>query len=584
MRVFLDLMWFFKTRKRHYIFGILMLVCVTLLSLVPPQIVGRLVNDIRNKSLTPHILAVWLLIIGIIALTMYVLRYFWRILLFGSAVQLSTLLRRQLYDHFTRMSPKFYQEHRVGDLMAHATNDISAVESTAMDGILTLVDSLTSGTLVIATMALTISWKLTLIALLPMPIIAVTTQFYGTILHRRFTKAQAAFSDTNDKVQENISGMRVIKAFGQEDAEEAAFAELTEDVVAKNLAVAKIDALFDPTIGIVVALSYFLSFGAGAWFVAHGQLNLGQLTTFSIYLGQLIWPMLAFGWLFNIVERGRASNDRIRILLGTKTDIVDRKNAVDATPSGDILYNVEEFRYPNASEPTLRDIRVTLLRGSTLGIVGRTGSGKTTFLRLLLREFDVEHGDIAIGGRSIYHTTLDSLRSAVAYVPQDHFLFSATIADNIAFAAPDKPLSAIQEAARDAQIHEDILRFPLGYATLVGERGVTLSGGQKQRISIARALLMNAEILILDDALSAVDARTESHILESLRRNRSHKTTIIATHRLSAVEHADLILVLDEGAIVERGSHQELLQLHGVYQKMWDRQQLESMVEEGGIA
>lgn len=584
MRVFLDLMWFFRERKGHYLGGILLLMLVSLLGLIPPQIVGAMVNRIRHHQLTAQEFTHWIFYIAAIALAMYILRYFWRILLFGSAIKLSTELRFQLYRHFTQMSPNFYHKHRIGDLMAHATNDIQAVESTAMDGILTLVDSITTGILVIATMAITISWKLTLIALLPMPIIAITTQLYGKILHRRFTLAQAAFSDINDKVQENISGMRVIKAFGQENSEKQAFADLSKDVIRKNLAVAKIDALFDPTIGIVVTLSYFLSFAAGAWFVLHHQLNLGQLTAFSIYLGQLIWPMLAFGWLFNIVERGHASYDRIRKLLAIKSDIADKPDAINSVPSGSIHYTVHSFTYPESSMPSLQQIYFHLHRGKTLGIVGRTGSGKSTILRLLLREFDVKNGDIQIGEQSIYHYTLDALRQAVAYVPQDHFLFSATIAENIAFAAPDKSFAEIQEAAQMAQIHDDIQQFPNGYNTIVGERGVTLSGGQKQRISIARALLMDAEILILDDALSAVDARTEHRILESLRKNRSGKTTLIATHRLSAVEHADLILVLEDGKIAEYGTHASLCSENGIYRAMWDRQQLESLVEEGGIA
>ncbi len=583
MRVFLDLMWYFKSKKWRYIFAVATLVAVALLALIPPQIVGFTINAIHHHTLTQGQLLEWLLIIAGAALFSYGFRYVWRWLLFGAAIDLSTTLRERLFHHFTQMSPQFYQTKRVGDLMAHATNDIQAVEQTAMEGILTLVDSITTGTVVISTMAITISWQLTIVALLPMPVMAFATSRYGKILHHRFDKAQAAFSDLNDRVQENLSGVRVIKAFGQEEIEIGEFIALSQDVVNKNYAVAKIDALFDPTIQIIVGVSYFLSVAVGAYFVAHGRLSIGGLTTFTMYLGQLIWPMLAFGWLFNIVERGHASYDRIQTLFAIKPDIVDHPGATASPISGDIEYNVVRFNYPGVMRATLADLQFTVRRGQTLGVVGRTGSGKTTLLRLLLREFDIEGGHIAIGGVSIDAAKKETLRAAIAYVPQDHFLFSATIAENIAFARPRASQNDIERAARIAGVHDDIVRFPDGYATVVGERGVTLSGGQKQRISIARALLLDAEILILDDSLSAVDARTEAHILDSLRQERTGRTTLIASHRLSAIQHANLIVVLDGGKVAERGAHVDLMQRDGLYAAMYQRQQLEELVEEGGM-
>jgi ATP-binding cassette, subfamily B, multidrug efflux pump len=559
-----------------------MLVFVALLGLIPPRIIGAFVDNINHHTLTHAMMWMWLAAILTIALIMYVLRYIWRILLFGSAIHLSTLIRKQLYEHFTGMSVAFFHERRIGDLMAHATNDISAIESTAMDGILTLVDSITTGGLVILTMAITINWQLTIVALLPMPLMAYATSRYGTVLHRRFLKAQAAFSDMNDKVQENISGVRAIKAFGQEEAEIESFSALSKDLVEKNVAVAKIDALFDPTIALIVGLSYFLSFAAGSFLVTHHHLTIGQLTTFSIYLGQLIWPMLAFGYLFNVVERGSASYDRVRDLMAVKPSITDRHGAVDVIPSGDVSFRIHSFQYPTAPLPALTDIEVTIRQGQTLGIVGKTGSGKTTLLRLLMREFDVENGCISIGNHSIYDVTRNALRRAIAYVPQEHFLFSTTIAENIAFGNPESSLEEIHSAAKLASVHQDILQFEAGYATMVGERGVTLSGGQKQRLSIARALLLDAEVLILDDSLSAVDAKTETEILTALKNNRQNRTTIISTHRLSAVAHADLIIVLDNGRIIERGTHHELMDLNGWYAFIYRNQQIESLVEQGG--
>ncbi|KPV43708.1 ABC transporter ATP-binding protein [Alicyclobacillus ferrooxydans] len=584
MRVFLDLMWYFKAHKWRYLSGILVLIAISVIMLIPPQIVGMLVDRVSHKTLTTALLIRYGVVILTIAVILYILRYIWRILLFGAAVRLATQLRNQLYDHFTRMSPEFYHERRIGDLMAHSTNDIQAVEQTAMQGIMTFVDSIATGVAVIITMAVSLDWKLTIIALLPLPLVAWSSSYYGSLMHHRFGKAQAAFSDLNDRVQENISGVRVIKAFGQEQVEEVNFRHLSQDVVDKNMAVAKIDALFDPTISLVTGISFFLTIAVGAVFVVHGHLTLGQLTAFTMYLGQLVWPMLAFGWLFNIVERGHASYDRIRVLLATPAAITDHSDAVDAVPEGQIEFHMDAFQYPSQAAPLLKDLHLSVEAGQTLGIVGRTGSGKTTLFKLLLREFDAAEGSIRIGGRPITKYKLNSLRKGMSYVPQDHFLFSASIAENIAFAKPTASFEEIQMAAKIAAIHDDIVRFPAGYGTIVGERGVTLSGGQKQRISIARAILVDADILILDDCLSAVDAKTEQAILESLKANRSARTTLIATHRLSTIEHADYIIVLDDGCIVEQGTHEQLVLQNGWYKDMYQRQQLESLVEQGGTA
>ncbi|QKX51897.1 ATP-binding cassette domain-containing protein [Planococcus glaciei] len=584
MRVFWELGWFFKERKKQYITGVILLLFVAFLGVLPPRIIGFVVDEIGRGTLTPAFLVKWLGILGASALLMYALRYAWRLMIFGSSILLARNLRERLFTHFTRMSPAFYQKRRVGDLMAHATNDLQAVQQTAGIGVLTLVDSIATGGFVIAAMALTVSWKLTLIVLLPMPLMAYMTNYYGKLLHERFHGAQEAFSSLNDKTQESISGMKVIKTFGQEKQDIDDFKRLSDRVVDENIRVARVDSLFDPTISAIIGVCYFLALGFGTYFVMNGEMTIGDMVAFTTYLGLLVWPMLAFGWLFNIVERGRASYDRIRRLLAEPVDIDDREDAVDVRPQGDIVFSLEEFQFTGDDRAALRDVYFTLRRGETLGIVGKTGSGKSAILRLLLREFDHYDGDITFGGISVNDYKKQQLRKAIGYVPQDHFLFSTTIAGNIAFALPDAAMEEVHEAAKLAHIHQDILNFTEGYNTVVGERGVSLSGGQKQRISIARALMMRPELLILDDSLSAVDAKTEEAILSSLKKTRTGATTFITSHRLSAIQHAHQIIVMHEGTVAEIGTHDQLMKKKGRYYEMYELQQLEALVEQGGEA
>lgn len=583
MKVFFKLAWFFKQEKRAYITGIILLFGVALLELVAPKVIGIIVDEINNQTLTAEKLLQWVGLLIIVGITMYILRYIWRIMIFGSSLKLARQLRSRLYEHFTNMSPSFYQSHRTGDLMAHATNDIQAIQQTAGSGVLTLVDSLAVGGCVLMAMGFTISWKLTLNSLLPMPIVAISTNYYGTLLHRRFHKAQQAFSEINDKVQESMSGVKVIRSLGQEKEDLQAFRKKSEDVVYKNMLVARIDSLFDPTIALIVGFSFLIAVCYGSLLVVRGELTVGGLITFTTYLGTLVWPMLAFGWLFNIMERGRASYDRVEKILSQTSAVVNKEDAIQRVASGDVSFAIDTFSYKKNEVLNLKDIHFELKKGETLGVVGRTGAGKTTLLKCLIREYDHFNGELKIGNQDIRNMTLHSVRAAISYVPQDHFLFSTSIGENIAFGKTNASYKEIVRAAEIACIHDDIVQFPEGYDTVVGERGVSLSGGQKQRISIARALLTDAEILILDDCLSAVDAKTEENILTALKRERAQKTTIITAHRLSAIQHADLILVIDEGKIVERGTHEQLMKQTGWYKEMYESQQLEALVEKGGI-
>ncbi|MEK4628369.1 MAG: ABC transporter transmembrane domain-containing protein [Solibacillus sp.] len=582
MKVFFKLGWFFKERKWQYAIGLLMLTLVAILQLIPPKIIGYTIDEIGAGTLTKASLFKFIVVIVFVALGMYVLRYYWRQMIFGSSNYLARTLRQKLHRHFSKMSPSFYQKHRVGDLMAHATNDISAVQQTAGGGVLTLFDSITTGGFVILAMAITIDWRLTLIALIPMPLMALSTTYYGKLLHERFRHAQAAFSDLNDKTQESITGIKVLKTFGQKQQDVDDFTRLSDEVVEKNLKVAKIDSLFDPTISFVVGLSFLLSLGFGTKFILEDAMTVGDLIAFTTYLNILVWPMLAIGMLFNIVERGSVSYDRIERLLNEPIEIDDKKDAISVMPSGDIEFHIDSFTFPGDEKPSLHNVHFELKRGETLGIVGKTGAGKTSILKLILREFEGYDGDIRFGQHSITDYEKLKLREAIGYVPQDHFLFSASIFSNIAFANADATIHEVREAAKLAYIDEDIMGFSDDYKTVVGERGVSLSGGQKQRISIARALLMKPELLILDDSLSAVDARTEEAILQALKEERKNATTIITSHRLSAIQQAHTIIVVDNGTIIEKGTHEQLMALKGSYYEMYELQQLEQLVEQGG--
>lgn len=582
MGIFKKLSWFFKKERKRYILGITFLALTSLANLIPPRILGLMSDQLDQGQITWKNYFIDIVLIILTAIFLYVLRFFWRKQIWGGAAELERQLRSRLFNHFMLMDRTFYQRHRTGDLMAHATNDVSAIQNVAGDGVLTLVDSLMMGVSTMVAMIIFVDWRLTIIALIPLPFLALGAWKLGDRLHDAFDKSQAAFSRLNNKTQESVSGIKVLKTFGQGQQDAEAFDKMVNETININKKVFVWDSLFDPLGTIVIGLTYSITIIYGGLLVAGKILTIGQLVSFIAYIGNMVWPMFAIGYLFNILERGSASYDRVEKLLEEKPLITD-DHADDSLTAkdieGDLRYQIDSFAYPDEPQlPVLKKIDFTLKEGQTLGLVGRVGAGKTTIIQLLLREFDGYDGSITLNGYDIREIPLNVLLRQVSYVPQNNYLFSTSIQKNIAFSDVAAEDTAIVEAAKKSDLHDDILKMPRSYETLVGENGVALSGGQKQRMSIARALLKHSEILILDDALSAVDARTESEILKALRKERAGKTTLIAAHRLTSVMNADLILVLKDGQIVERGNHQELLAEDGWYAEMWRRQELEEKV------
>ncbi|EOV8177779.1 SmdA family multidrug ABC transporter permease/ATP-binding protein [Raoultella planticola] len=579
MRLFAQLSWYFRREWRRYLGAIALLAIIAVLQLIPPKVVGIVVDGVTRQHYTAEKVWMWIGALVLIAVMVYLLRYVWRVLLFGASYQLAVELREDFYRQLSRQHPAFYLRHRTGDLIARATNDVDRVVFAAGEGVLTLVDSMVMGCAVLIVMSTQISWQLTLLALLPMPVMALVIKRNGDALHERFRVAQAAFSSLNDRTQESLTSIRMIKAFGLEDRQSAQFAADAADTGRKNMRVARIDARFDPTIYIAIGTANLLAIGGGSWMVLQGSMTLGQLTSFVMYLGLMIWPMLALAWMFNIVERGSAAYSRIRTML-EEAPTVNDGHELAPEGRGALSVAVREFIYPQVNKASLEKVNFVLQPGQMLGICGPTGAGKSTILALIQRHFDVTQGDIRFHDIPLTRLQLDSWRARLAVVNQTPFLFSDTVANNIALGRPDATPEQIEHVARLASVHDDILRLPQGYETEVGERGVMLSGGQKQRISIARALLLEAEILILDDALSAVDGRTEHQILHNLRQWGEGRTVIISAHRLSALTEASEILVMQHGHIVQRGRHDGLVAQPGWYRDMYRYQQLEAALDD----
>mgnify|MGYP002394983960 CR=1 FL=1 len=569
MRMLLMLIW---SHRKAVGIGILALVGVDGLQLLVPKIFERIIDQLAQGAATFEKLLI--LAGGVVGVYvgMGLFRFLWRYFLIGTSHRIDRDMRQNLYDHLLRLSPQYYDRTKVGDIMAHATNDIQAIRMATGMAALASFDALLLAVSTI-TIMITMNLRLTLLALIPLPILSVTMLRFGKLVHKRFTAVQEAFSELSEKAQESLSGVRVIKAYGDEESECRYFSKKASNCAEQNIHLAKVWGLFMPIISALAMASLAILLGVGGRMVVYGTVSLGQFVAFSSYLMMLTWPMMAVGWVVNMLQRGTASMKRLRRILSTPPDIADGEH--DGIADNSLEVRGLRFTYPGTDTEVLHGIDFRLPPNSTLGIVGRTGSGKTTLVEVMMRLYDPPPGTVFAGGRDVTELKVESLRSMFAYVPQETFLFAMPISDNIAFGTDGLDSDRIRELADVVDIADEIDQFPQGFETEVGERGVSLSGGQKQRVAIARALAAQPRILVMDDALSSVDTETEASILAQLGGEMEDQTNIIIAHRISTVQRADLILVLDDGELVETGTHLELMEAGGTYRELYDMQQLE---------
>ncbi|MFQ6117858.1 MAG: ABC transporter ATP-binding protein [Candidatus Bipolaricaulia bacterium] len=566
-----DILKYIGRYRSRILWGVLALFVVDGAQLVIPLIIRRVVDELEAGS-AANLLRYALYIVGL-AVIVLALRFLWRLLIFGSARRIERDLRRQLYEHLLTLSPRFFTRTKTGDLMAHATNDIEAVRMACGAGLLTLADASVMISFSLAAM-LAISTRLTLYAFIPLPLITAVVLGFGRVIHHRFQAVQAAFSLLTEKVRENIAGIKVIKSFVQEEGTARDFQRTNQEFVEKNMTLVRVWGLFDPSVAFLAGVSTAIVLWLGGRGVITQAISLGDFVAFTSYLGMLTWPMMALGWMVNLLQRGAASMERINRIFKERPEITSPPRPRPLPGRGEIEFRNLTFAY-DGGPPVLRGIDLHIEPETVLGVIGLTGSGKSTLVELLTRRFDPPPGSVLIDGIDVRQLDLEELRGAIGMVPQDVFLFSATIRENIEIGRPGASEDEIIEAAKLAGLWEEIEQFPRGLDTMVGERGLALSGGQRQRVGIARALLREAKILVLDDALSAVDAQVEELILQSLREALRERTSIIISHRISAVKEADLIVVLDRGRITERGSHEQLLARKGLYFRLHRLQQLE---------
>lgn len=581
MRSFRFIWRYIKRHKWQFVCGMITLFVVDFANIYIPQLTAEVTDGLTSHTIDMS--GVWYYIFCILGVGAVIAlgRFLWRYFFFGASRSIEKEIRNEMFKHLEKMSVEYYNEHKTGDLMTRFTSDLNSIRMALGPAVISAFDATVMAVMVICQMLFYVDVKLTLMAIIPMIFIAVGELYYGRIIRGRFKERQEAVSDLTDYVQESFSGVRVIKAFVRERAEKRAFAKANANAKEKNLRVIKIQTIVMPLLDVIIGISSLVTLIYGGYLALTGEITLGKFIAFNQYIGMLVWPMLACGEAITMFSQGAASIKRIQEVFEEKPEILDRADVESVEVlKGDISFKHLTFAHKGGTEPTLKDISLDIKAGTTLAVIGRTGNGKTTLVNLLLHLYNAKPDMILLDGRDINRIPLKTLRENIAYVPQDNFLFSDTLRHNIAFGADDN-MEDIEKATRAACIHDNIIAFPDGYETIVGERGVTLSGGQKQRSSIARALMKDAPILILDDALSAVDTDTEEHILHNLKENRKGKTTIIIAHRISTIQSADIIMVLEDGEAVEIGNHTELMQLKGIYKDMFEKQQLEAQI--GGL-
>lgn len=577
--VILKLKTFFSRNKKRYIISFFTMIASNIFSVLIPYIIGRMIDSIVKKQLTSLLLFKYTGAFLLSLIAAYLFEYIWSYYLFTGSAKLQRDMRLTLMQHFLRMRASFYEKFRVGDLMARATQDVHAISDTVGYGMMVLMNATLFLTTIIATMGVSVSWTMTLLSLFPLIFLAYLFGKVGNMVEERYTIAQKSFSELNNDVLEVVDGTRLIRAYAKETVYLEKFQKQTESMLKKNNQVAKANALFAPLVKIFITLSNVIGFGYGAYLVSRQNLSVGDMIAFQMYLGMIVWPIISIGELTNVLRQGSASMIRVEEVLNQGDDMEEKGSKVIASKK-DIVINDLSFQYPTSADHNLKNIEVIIPKGKTLGIVGKTGSGKTTLLRQFLRQYPLGEGEFKYGTDSVLNYQPTHFQSLIGYVPQDHILFSRSVRENIAFGKEGASDQEIMESVKIASFEEDLAKMDQGLDTMIGEKGVSISGGQKQRISIARALIKNPDILILDDSLSAVDAKTEQKIIANIQNERAGKTTIISTHRLSAVRRADEIIVLEDGRIIERGTHLELLEKKGWYYTQYLRQELKEGDEE----
>ncbi len=571
---------FFIKHKWRYLLGIFWLIIVDIVQLIVPQILRTVTDLLEVEQLTSSSLIKYAVYIVLTGLVIGLGRYYWRIYIMGTSYELEYYIRNKLFRHLQTLSTNYFNKNKTGDLMAHGTEDINRIRMALGPGIVMITDAIFMTIAALIMMIYTTNIRLAVMAIIPLPFLALTIGKFGKVIFKRSKLVQESFSDLSDNAQENFSGIRVVKSFVQEEREIKKFTKSNKQNFKANMHLIKIHGLFEPIVRFISSLSYLIVIWYGGTLVIRGTISLGDFVAFISYLGLLVWPMMAIGFVINILQRGAASMDRINKIMAEKPEIYDHEDVINKKSiEGEIEFRNVSFKYPESIEYALKDISFKVPKGSTLGIVGRTGSGKTTIITLLLRLYEIEEGEILVDGVNVSKIPLKTLRENIGYVSQDNFLFSTSIKDNISFAFEDEIKNEqIYEAAKISQVYDNIIEFPQKFDTSLGERGVTLSGGQRQRTALARAIIKNPDILILDDSLSAVDTQTEEKILDNLEKVMKNRTNMLIAHRISTVKNSDQIIVFDEGKIVERGIHEELIEKKGLYNDIYNKQLLEEKI------